>query len=64
MDTKGDTGDVLVKPFSRVDLVSLNRSSIRIDAGELHIFAEIVFTIQTKEAFAAWNTRLNSYSIT
>jgi hypothetical protein len=56
--------NALVKPFGSVDLVSLNRSSVRIDTRELDVFAEIVPPLQAKEAFAAWHTRLNGYSIT
>lgn len=44
--------------------VSLNRAVIRIDASELYVFAEVVTSILTKEAFAAGNTRLDGYAVT
>lgn len=35
-------GGLLVKPFGRVDFVSLNRSRVGIDTRELDIFTEII----------------------
>lgn len=38
-------GGSLVKPFGWVDFVSLNRSRVGIDAGELDIFTKIVLAV-------------------
>lgn len=38
-------GGSLVKPFGWVDFVSLNRSRVGIDAGELDVFAEIILAV-------------------
>ena len=47
-----------------MDFVSLNSAIVRIDTGELHVFAEIVAAIIAEEAFLTWNTRLDSHSFT
>jgi hypothetical protein len=47
-----------------MDFVSLEGSSVRIDASELDIFTQIVPPLLTQETFVARNTRLNRDSIT
>lgn len=47
-----------------MDFVSLNGAIVRINTGELYIFAEIIAAIIAEEAFLTWDTRLDSHSIT
>jgi hypothetical protein len=52
-----------MKPFGRMNLVSLQSSCIRVDPGELYIFTEIVSAVFTQKAMTARNSRLNSHSV-
>lgn len=56
--------NILVKPLCRVDLVSLERTSVGVDARELDIRTEVVPALKAKETISARNTWLNSHSIT
>jgi hypothetical protein len=47
-----------------MDLVSLEGSSVGVDARELDIFAEVVSAVEAEEAVSAGHTRLNSNAVT
>lgn len=51
--------DVLVEPLGGMRLVALQRAVVRIDAGELHVLAEVVPAFQTEETVAARNAGLD-----
>lgn len=57
-------GESLMTPFGGMNFVSLNCAMVRIDAGELHVFAEIIATVLAEEAFTAWNAGLDGYAVT
>lgn len=46
-----------------MDFVALDRSSVRVDTGELDVLAEVVSAIVTKEAVFAGDARLNGNAI-
>jgi hypothetical protein len=52
-----------MEPLGRVDFVSLQSPSIRVDTRELDIFAEVISTILAEETMSTRDTRLNSHSI-
>jgi hypothetical protein len=47
-----------------VDFVSLDGSSVRVDAGKRHVLAEVVPSIIAEEAVLAWYAGLNRDAIT
>jgi hypothetical protein len=50
-------------PFRRMALVSLDRAMVGVYTGELHIFAEVVATIPTEEAFTTGNAGFDSHAV-
>jgi hypothetical protein len=53
----------LVKPFGRMDFVSLQSPSIWVDTRELNIFAKVVSAIFAEETMTARNARFDGHSI-
>lgn len=52
-----------MKPLGGMDLVALEGSSVRVDARELDIFAEVVSAVEAEEAVSAGHARFNSDAI-
>lgn len=51
--------NLLVKPFRRMDFVSLQGSVVRIHARELHVFAEVVPSLLAQKTRLARHARLD-----
>lgn len=47
-----------------MDFVSLHGAIIRINPGELDVFAEVVSSFHAQEAFSARDAGFDSYSVT